>query len=270
MQKRQLALIVIFIISTMAIVSLASELSCQSNAGAAVACGFDAVLNNPAALSQLKGRLIGGGYEFLGTNKIVIGYLEPGFSELYNPRLSNFRLAGGLTWLYLPEAKQNHFYYTIAFCTKPVYGGINLIYRKGNPNSYGMDLAIGANWFENLITALVVKDLVIWSDKSNSLVSNKSLVRLALTYRFRQPLAVSFDAFTSSDKKTNLSLGVEYKKTSWRFRGGLGVDTTFKQFIPSLGLGYSGLKDNNHYSLDLGLCCQEGKIGHSASFNYVF
>lgn len=254
----------------MAIVSLASELSGQSNAGAAVAYGFEAVLNNPAALSQLKGRLIGGGYEFLGTNKIVMGYLEPGVSELYNPRLSNFRLAGGLTWLYLPGTKQNHFYYTLALCTNPVYGGINLIYRKGTPNSYGMDLAIGAKWFENLTTALVVKDILTWSDKNNSLASNNSLVRLALTYRFRQSLAVSFDAFTSYDKRTNLSLGVEYKKTSWRFRGGLGLDSTFKQFVPSLGLGYSGLKNNNHYSLDLALCYKEGKIGHSASFNYVF
>ncbi len=270
MQKRWLALALVFIICAMARVSLASELFSQKNLGAATAYGFDAVLNNPAALSQLKGRLLGGGYEYFGTNRIVMGYLEPGFSDLYNPRLTNFRLAGGLTWLFIPEAKQNHFYYTIAFCTSPVYGGINLIYRKANPNSYGMDLAIGADWFENLTTALVVKDILTWSDNNNSLISNTSLVRLALTFRIIQPLAISFDAFTSPDKRTNFSFGLEYKRTSWCFRGGLGLDTTFKQFMPSLGVTYSGLKDKNRYSLDLGLAYKEGKIGHSAGFNYVF
>jgi len=256
----------------LSVVVTASQMAGMSEAGAAVAYGFDAVLNNPAALAKQNERLLGGSYTFYGQTKVVLGYLEPGLSDLYKPEISNFRLAGGLTWLRdLGTAAENQYYYTVVFCSNPVYGGVNLIYKRGTEISYGMDLAVGADWFDRLTTAVVVKDIMTWTGVKNAPIASSPLVRLALAYKINDPLTISFDTAATADKKANFSLGGAYTTNSFAFRGGLLVDSSFKKYIPSLGFSYLGKHGTRgSYSLDLSLRYQDKKIGHSAGFSYSF
>ena len=264
-------ILTVFVVLLMTIYVSASTMA--GSVGAAKATGIDAVLYNPASLAKQSQRLVGGGYSYNDEKtQLVLGYLEPGFSNLYDPKISNFRLAGGITWVRTPGLEpKNQYYYTIVFCTQPVYGGLNLIYKPAATPTYGMDLSLAVDWFDKLTTAITLKDILTWTGNRNAPLTSAPQVRLALSYQINEPLAMNFDIVNTSGEKTDLSLGASYDTGSLAFRGGVSTETTFEQFVPSLGFSYRGNHgDFGRFSLNLSLNYKDNKIGHSAVFSYSF
>lgn len=256
----------------------ASQLEQMGGAGLATVTGLDAVLYNPAAVTGLTERYVGGSYSYTGSTLIAIGYLEPGFSERYNPQITNYRLAGGLTWVRdTADLYKNKYYYTVGFCTKPVYGGINLIYKhdKNRADAFSLDVAIGTRLFDKLTTTLAVENLINWVFSRNDALGNVPHIRLGLTYEAFQGFMASLDASTRLQNKANLSLGAAYSLKSFTFRGGIGLLFDFEEekvkTRPGLGISYKKTTDSKGaFDLDLALSYIDGQIGHSASFGYTF
>ncbi|HOP54133.1 MAG TPA: hypothetical protein PLN81_00190 [Bacillota bacterium] len=257
---------------------LGAELMQMGGAGIGAFTGLDAVLYNPAALVNLTQRYVGGSYIFDGGSLTAIGYLEPGFSERYNPSISPYRLAGGITWVRDPaDTHRNRYYYSVALCTEPVFGGVNLIYKqeKGKTGAFRMDVAVGARFFERLTTTLSVENLIGWTIGKEAAYKGSPNIRLGASYALPSGFLASIDASTKLQQAADISLGAAYRFRSFAVKGGvtLTVDTQTTKVTPKPGLGfsYTSVRDETSaFDLDLALSYVEGRIAHSASFGYRF